>query len=62
MPIIVSAVLFLVSLAPKRKKEVFSMAIGNGELLHKYFPKHAHGNSKNEIRQSYRRKKFRREA
>ena len=32
-------------------KGPFSMAIGNGELMHKCFPKtHKHGNSKNEIR------------
>ena len=41
-PIIVPLGMFIFSCTKKRKEEVpFSMAIGNGELMHKCFPKHS---------------------
>ena len=42
--------------ASRKSKIPFCMAKGNEELMHKCFPKHMHGNSKNEIRKRNRQR------
>ena len=39
-----------IALTEQKKKVPFSMAIGNGELMHEFSKTLAHGNSKNKIR------------